>query len=153
MTEELSDQFCFQSVDCLTFSQALTRGMTLRCPACGKGELFRRVFTMNEFCKRCGFSFQRPPGYFLGSTYINYGVTAGLTTVAYVSLYFGVGIEKQTLLPAILGFCLVFPLVFFRFARSLWLSLDCLFDRVGAEEAMSGARLEQSGPLVENNGD
>ena len=137
----------------LTFGQAVSRGLRLRCPACGCGRMFHGLFRMNQRCGDCGFLFERPPGYFLGSTYINYGVTALTTTVLYVWLYFGVGIEKQVLLPPILIFCLVFPLVFFRVARSLWLSLDCFIDRVGALEAMSGSRRTQSGSEVENNGD
>ena len=137
----------------LTFGQAVSRGVRLRCPACGCGRMFRSLFSMNSACEGCRFPFERGPGYFLGSTYINYGVTAATTTVTYVVLYFGAGVEKQTLLPGLLIFCLIFPLVFFRFARSLWLSLDCFFDRVGAVEAMSGSRRTQSGSEVGNNGD
>lgn len=121
----------------LTFTKTLTRALTLRCPACGIGKLFRSLFRMNSGCSSCDFRFERPAGYFLGSTYINYGVTAVLTTVSYVTLYFGFGWAKQTLLPGLLLFCGVFPLVFFRFARSLWLSFDCLFDRLGANEAVA----------------
>lgn len=83
---------------------------------------------MNGRCERCGFRFERGPGYYLGSTYVNYGITAGVTTVAYVGLHFGAGVSNRLLLPGLAGFCVVFPLVFFRFARSLWLNLDCLFD-------------------------
>lgn len=119
----------------LTFTKTVTRGFLLRCPACGNGKLFTGMFRMAAECSDCHFRFERPAGYFLGSTYINYGVTALLTTVSYVTLYFGFGWPKQTLLPGLLLFCGVFPLVFFRFARSLWLSFDCLFDRIGANEA------------------
>ena len=140
-------------ISTLTFGEALSRGVRLRCPACGCGRMFQNQFRMNSHCPDCDFLFERSPGYFLGSTYINYGVTAATTTFAYVALYFGAGFEKQALLPGLLIFCLIFPLVFFRFARSLWLSLDCFFDRVGALEAMSGSRQTQSGSEVGNNGD
>lgn len=142
-----------ESIRGLSFGQLLIRGLLLRCPICGQGRLFRNVLSMNQSCSECGFRFARSPGYFLGSTYINYGVTALTTTVAYVALYFGAGVEKQTLLPSLLVFCLIFPLVFFRFARSLWLSLDCFFDRVGASEAMSDSRQPKSDSEVANNGD
>lgn len=121
----------------LTFPQALRRGLQLKCSACGRGKLFRNWFQMHGSCSHCAFSFERPAGYFMGSTYINYGCTAFLTTVTYVLLLFGVGLPREQLLPFALTFCVIFPLVFFRFARSLWLSLDCYFDRVGAEEAMA----------------
>ena len=119
----------------LSFRDALSRGIRLRCPMCGAGRLFGGLLRMNSECAECRFRFERESGYFLGSTYINYGVTAVLPTGMYVVLLFGFGIEKEWILPGLLAFCLNFPLVFFRFARSLWLSLDCFFDRVGAAEA------------------
>ena len=124
----------------LTFGGAIRRGVRLKCPLCGGGSVFRNMFRMNPACSSCGFRFERPAGYFLGSTYINYGVTAVTTTFSYVVMNFGLGWSKEVLLPGLLAFCLIFPLVFFRFARSLWLSLDCFFDRVGASEAMSDSR-------------
>lgn len=123
----------------LTFFKAAIRGATLKCPACGEGGLFRNLISMHQRCSHCQFKFERPAGYFLGSTYINYGVTALITTASYVTLFFGLGWPKARLLPGLLLFCSVFPLVFFRFARSLWLSFDCFFDRTGAAEALPKA--------------
>jgi hypothetical protein len=34
--------------------------------------------------------------------------------------------------PGLAAFCIIFPLVFFRYARSLWLSFDCWLDSQGA---------------------
>lgn len=130
-----------------TFGQALRRGRGLCCPMCGEGRLFRGLLRMERECSECRFQFERAPGYFLGSTYINYGLTAGTTTVSYVTLHFGLGVSNSVLMPALLLFCAVFPLVFFRYARSLWLSLDCCFDRVGAEESLAASR--QSSPVSE----
>jgi uncharacterized protein (DUF983 family) len=134
MSEDIDD------ISNLTFPQAVGRGGTLRCPACGGGKLFHGLLRMSKACSACEFRFERPPGYFLGSTYINYGITAATSTVSYVVLHFGLGCANGQLLPGMVTFILIFPLVFFRFARSLWLSLDCYFDRVGASEAMSGSR-------------
>lgn len=132
----------------LSLPQTLYRGFSLRCPACGQGKLFRNPFQMNPECSGCRFRFERPAGYFLGSTYINYGVTAATTTATYVVLLFGFRVPKERLLPIALTFCVIFPLVFFRFARSLWLSLDCYFDRVGASEAMSDKPNQETGSEV-----
>ncbi len=90
---------------------------------------------MNAKCPECGFRFERDPGYFLGSTYINYGLTTLLTTWTYIILRFGAGVEQRWLVLGLATFCVIFPLVFFRYARSLWLSFDCYFDRTGAMEA------------------
>jgi len=136
----------------LSFSQALARAARVRCPYCGIGRLFGGLIRMNSTCAECGTRFEREPGYFLGSTYINYGVTAGLTTVTYVVLHFGFGWPNQVLMPALMSFCLVFPLVFFRYARSLWLTFDCFFDRLGARQVIMASQQSESPGEVPNNG-
>jgi len=52
-------------------------------------------------------------------------------------LRFGFEAPKAVLIPALAMFCVIFPVVFFRYARSLWLSFDCYFDRTGALESVS----------------
>ena len=99
---------------------------------CGRGRLFAGLLRMNKSCDKCGYSFQRESGYFLGSTYVNYGFTAGITTFSYVALHFGLDVPRPLLLPGLMVFCGVFPVLFFSFARSLWLNLDCYVDPVGA---------------------
>ena len=39
---------------------------------------------MAERCTECGLRFHREPGFYLGSIYFNYGLTAILVTVGYV---------------------------------------------------------------------
>ncbi len=119
--------------------QAFSRGIRLRCPLCGQGRLFRGLIQMRKNCEECGFHFVRAPGYFLGSTYINYGVTTLLTTWTYIVLRFGLQVSKSVLIPVLATFCVIFPVVFFRYARSLWLSFDCYFDKTGAMEPRSEA--------------
>jgi hypothetical protein len=110
---------------------------------CGQGSLFRGWIRMNEKCASCEFTFERGSGYFLGSTYINYGATTLLTTWTYIVLRFVFEIGKTWLIPGLATFCVIFPLVFFRYARSLWLSFDCYFDRTGAMERLSESKKEQ----------
>lgn len=117
-----------------SLGQAVSRGLRLCCPLCGRGELFAALFRMHERCSHCGYRFERSPGYFLGSTYINYGVTTLTATWSWILLRFVMGIDRQILIPALATFCLIFPVVFFRYARSLWLSFDTFFDRQGAME-------------------
>jgi uncharacterized protein (DUF983 family) len=104
---------------------------------CDEAKLFRGFIQMHKCCPSCGFQFERAPGYFLGSTYINYGATTLLTTWSYIVLRFGLQIPKSLLIPVLAGFCVIFPVVFFRYARSLWLSFDCYLDRTGALESLS----------------
>ena len=116
-----------------TFDDLLKRALRLRCPRCGGGRLFRGSFRMHDRCSACNLKFERAPGYFLGSTYINYGLTAVLSAIAYVGLVFGGGWTNREVLVPMLAFVVLFPLLFFRFARSFWLGVDCWFDRTGFE--------------------
>lgn len=109
----------------------LKRALLLRCPRCGEGKLFRGYFGMHERCPHCGLKYERAPGYFLGSAYINYAITAVVITVAYVWLALGLGIGNRVLFVPMLAFVIAFPLFFFRYARSLWLAIDCYFDKTG----------------------
>jgi len=84
---------------------------------------------MHESCAHCGLTYEREPGYFLGSIYINYGITAVLTTVGWITLRFGYRIESRGLIVAFAVFCVLFPILFFRYARALWLAMDCRFDQ------------------------
>ena len=106
-----------------------SRAVRLRCPRCGGGRLFRGFFSMYESCPNCKLRYERGPGYFLGSTYINYGLTALLMTVGFVLLRFAAGIDKSLLIVPLGIFVVVFPMLFFRFSRSLWLGMDCFFDK------------------------
>ena len=69
-------------------STVLWRGLRLVCPVCGRGKLFRGWFRMHRSCDSCGLVFERGPGYWLGSIYVNYGLTALVVTVAYLALWF-----------------------------------------------------------------
>ncbi len=110
------------------FWQILSRALRLRCPRCGQGRLFRGWFRMEPQCPNCVLKYEREPGFFLGSVYFNYGLTALLTTIAYFALYFADVLEPNTLLAVMLVFCVAFPLWFFRYARSLWLGFDQYWD-------------------------
>jgi uncharacterized protein (DUF983 family) len=109
------------------------RSLRLRCPACGQGRLFAGWFRMHTACPRCGLTYKRGPGYFLGSIYFNYGVTAILLTVTFFTLFLGFGVSPDVMLWPLAAFSVLFPLWFFRYARSLWLAFDQYFDPHGAE--------------------
>jgi uncharacterized protein (DUF983 family) len=102
---------------------------------CGKGKVFAGFFKSNPACSECGAKFDREPGFFLGSIYFNYGLTALICVIAYPILSFG-GIAPsiagysgdQVTMALLLVFALLFPLWFFRYARSLWLGMDQYWD-------------------------
>ena len=83
---------------------------------------------MHERCPHCGLSYEREPGFYLGSIYVNYGVTALIVTAAFFAFFFTQVLEQRTVLAILMTFCVVFPLWFFRYARSLWLGFDQYWD-------------------------
>lgn len=106
----------------------LGRALRLRCPVCGQGKLFSGLLRMPPVCSHCGWKFEREPGYFLGSIYFNYGLTAVITMVLFFGLYFGAGIDPNSMKWPLGVFCMLFPLWFFRYARALWLAFDTYWD-------------------------
>ena len=74
---------------------------------------------MNPRCTACHLKYDREPGYFLGSIYVNYGVTALLVTIAYMALVLTQTVEPQTALWMVTALALVFPIWFFRYAQSV----------------------------------
>jgi hypothetical protein len=106
--------------------------------------MFKGLFRMHETCAHCGLKYEREPGYFLGSIYINYGVTAFLLTAGWIALRYGFGFEGRNLLIPLGVSLVVFQTLFFRYARALWLAMDCQFDQSlfsdQPEEAPDGRR-------------
>lgn len=121
--------------------RGLVRGVFLRCPRCGVGPLFRGLFRMHESCRACGLPFAREPGFYLGSIYFNYGFTVILTGSLYATLVLAGGFSHEVALVACLATAVVFPIVFFRHARSLLLALDSSVNegQLAAEEPPGNA--------------
>ena len=96
----------------------------LRCPRCGQGLLFHGWFRMPPACEHCGLDFQREPGFFLGSIYVNYGAASVIAGTSYVVLTMAFGWPPPWVLAGCLAFTVVFPLWFFRYARAVFFAVD-----------------------------
>lgn len=83
---------------------------------------------MNANCPHCGIRFEREPGYWLGSIYFNYGLTAMIVTASYFAFYFSEVLPQWAVMAILLAFCVVFPLWFFRYARCIWMAFDLYLD-------------------------
>ena len=83
---------------------------------------------MKPRCETCDLDFQREPGFYLGSVYINYGLTAVILTIAFPLLMLTGAMSSEVLLGALSVFCVVFATWFFRYARALWLAFDQFWD-------------------------
>lgn len=110
------------------FEIGYRRALRLQCPVCGRGKLFSSFFLMNERCTECDFKFEREPGYFLGSSYINYGWTSVSLTVAYIVFHIGLEYPNSYVVPPLMVWFVLFPVFAHRYARSFWLAFDCFFD-------------------------
>lgn len=110
------------------FFKLVGRSLLLRCPVCGTGKLFQGIYRVYPHCPLCDAPFAREPGFFLGSIYINYGLTALIAAIAYPILLFNKIVDERPLLIGSLIFVVLLPLLFFRHSRSLWLGFDQWYD-------------------------
>lgn len=117
---------------------AVSRAARLRCPRCGVGPLFAGFFRMHAACPRCGFSYEREPGFYLGSIYFNYGATVILTGGLYALLVQAAGRSHETALAACLVAAVLCPMLLFRHARSFLLALDSSVNQTSGHEEAPG---------------
>lgn len=82
---------------------------------------------MHPRCPSCLLSFEPEQGYFVGAIYINYAATTLIAIAGFLFLDYVTSISLFWQLVLWGLFAIVFPLCFFRHARSLWLSIDYLF--------------------------
>lgn len=105
----------------------LWRGLTKRCPACGRGHLFRRWLQIAERCPSCGLRFERIEGHWIGSIGMNTIITFGslLVFIAVASVAFWDRVESP--LPIVVAaavFALLVPPIIDPFTRTLWTAFD-----------------------------
>ena len=83
---------------------------------------------MHKTCTNCDLLYERESGFFLGAIYFNYGLTALIVTVGYIVLSISQITSRQGTLNTTVAFAIIFPLLFSRYARSLWLGFDFMID-------------------------
>ena len=116
------------------FWKLVGRALRLVCPLCGRGGLFRGFLAMNEHCPHCQVKFEREPGFFLGSIYINYGITALVTSAVAITMILNNWRSTPEQLGIALAIAILLPVFLHRHARSLWLGFDQWRDPQPGEE-------------------
>jgi uncharacterized protein (DUF983 family) len=110
----------------LTVTRLLARGLTLRCPLCGGGGLFRHWFTIVDRCPRCAFRLERVEGHWLGAlgmnTIVSFAVVLAATIVAFVLTYPDGSVTVAV--TAIVAVAVVVPLAFYPVSKTLWSAID-----------------------------
>ena len=90
--------------------------------------MFGSWFKMHDDCSHCDVTFEREPGFFLGSVYINNAFTALTMTSMYIPALILEWAANNQLIWYAFAYTIITPILLFRHVRSLWLGFDQLFD-------------------------
>jgi len=94
----------------------------MRCPNCGGPLVFARGMRLAEKCPACGARWERGNGFFLGAMVWNYGVTVfGLLPFVVLAAISG-WISIPIAIGLGIGLGIVFPILFYKYSWSLWLT-------------------------------
>ena len=114
----------------------VVRALRLKCPNCGGGGLFRRWFAMAERCPSCGLHLERhESGYAVGAYMFNIAAAEGLAVAVMVGLAALTWPDPpwDLLLYGGVALMIVAPMVFYPFAKTLFLAFDLAIRPVGDE--------------------
>ncbi|MDH4470554.1 MAG: DUF983 domain-containing protein [Verrucomicrobiae bacterium] len=124
------------------------RALRLRCPLCGISPIFipllntrslRDWFTPLDGCTRCGYPYEREPGYFLMSIWaINYGLGSLFGIIIYLILESLYDLPIWYLIGLVVVPIILFNFFFARHAKSLFLAIDLFCDPHIKEEGDHG---------------
>ncbi|MCB9831056.1 MAG: DUF983 domain-containing protein [Planctomycetes bacterium] len=126
------------------FGRMWRRALRKRCVLCGEGRPFAGWLKVRERCSVCGHAHAREPGYFLGSIYLNYGLTGALLMIWVVVAAFVLDLDQSLQVGLPVLFVLIFPFWFLRYARGLWMAIDLSIDPPAPGEFACPA--DQEGP-------
>lgn len=112
----------------------LLRALVLRCPNCGQPGVVRRWFGLAEVCPRCGLTFEREEGFFLGAYVVNFGVSEGALAVFMIAAFVVTSPEPPTVLLASLGGALMVavPVAFYPFSKMIWTAIHLVMEPLGS---------------------
>ena len=115
----------------------LSSMLTLRCPKCRMGPLFKSgqiskpgsLFSMHSACPHCKQSFEPEPGFYFGAMFVSYGINTALFIASWITLTLVYpNYSLFLLLGLLVGIVLLSLPLSFRLSRSIWLALFVRFD-------------------------
>jgi uncharacterized protein (DUF983 family) len=114
-----------------SFAVMTMRGLRRRCPRCGSGGIWDSFFRMKHACPACGQVLERVESsdFWMGAYTINL-VVAELMAVAIAAvlwLTLWPRVSFNVLWGASMVLAVVMPILFYPFARDLWLAWDLHF--------------------------
>jgi len=105
----------------------LIRALRLRCPACGRGGVFRRGFERAPDCAACGRRLDRDEGHWLGGSEVHMVAAFGASVAVAFPLVLAFDLPDAAV-HALAAAHLAGSLAFYRRARALFLALDYALD-------------------------
>ncbi|GCF07738.1 DUF983 domain-containing protein [Dictyobacter arantiisoli] len=127
------------------FRTLLLRGLTQRCPICGRGKLFCGIFKMNEQCPVCHFTFEREEGYYTSAMAINLVISEFIAAGIVLPMAFNPGIPVLTAMLIGCPIALILPLLLYRPSRGMWLAMDHYLNPT------TGSDLPDESPLLQQS--
>ena len=113
----------------------------------------RDWFTPLDGCPRCGYPYEREPGYFLLAIWaFNYGVGSAVGLILYGLLEWFFDLPVETLLASVILPIVIFNLLFARHSKSLFLATDLFFDPHEKDGDDGGGGNQPRTPLPCNSG-
>ncbi len=107
-----------------SLSVLVGRGLRQRCPVCGQGKIFAGVFKTYPECPVCHFVYEREPGYYTGAMAVNLVVTELILAAIAVPVAASQAVSIPVMAAMGVTLPVLFPLLFYRPTKSLWMSID-----------------------------
>jgi len=131
------------------------RSLRLRCPTCGispifpslkRTKTFRDWFTPLDGCPRCGYAYEREPGYFLLATWAgSYGMGSLLGLILYFTIDLKFHPPIFPLLLMVLLPVIVANVLLARHAKAFFIAFDHFFDPHEKERGENDDDRDQGG--------
>lgn len=104
----------------------IARGLTKRCPQCGRSDVFETWWRMRSHCPDCGIRFERDSGYGTGAMMVNTAVTIGIFLAVFVGTMFITwpDVPWRSTLLATIGVNALVPVLFYPWSKTIFLGLD-----------------------------
>ncbi len=106
-----------------------------KCPKCNEGNLyatrsfaFKKSFEMHENCPVCKQDFEPEPGFYYGAMFISYIFTAFFCIGFLLVFHWVFDFSLMVSFGMLVAFIVIFFVVIFRLARSIWISMNVRFN-------------------------
>jgi len=103
-----------------------------KCPRCHEGDFYvcknpyhlKELGKNHEKCDKCGYKYEKEPGFFFGAMYVSYGISIAFSvSIAVAILVLFPSASYKVYLTAILVGLIALMPISFRLSRVVWMNL------------------------------